>query len=663
KLGDLYVDFEEDTTANENNGLKDFRSRFNLGFSAFPSRYYNNKDETTYSILVHSPVESADFPYMLRTMQDLENLLNNLPLLKEKNITVYYSGGFATKLNEYNTLMHDLRIAGIIAMIGITFFLTWRFRRPDALLYIFIPFFCALTWSFALTHHVIGSLNIITSFLFSVLFGLGVDFGIHLLSRFWEEMQKNNIEDSLYTLLMTAGRSCITAGTTTAITFLLLVFNDFKGFSEFGFIACTGLLLSIVAYFVLMPCLFLIVNYFKIGPPVKKVEPLIHFFDSLIPHSKLIVRISVILLLVSLISSFFFLHFEYDFKKLNARIETASIAKQKMRESVQGGNTNAVILLEDENHLPLLKEKIDEIKKEDGAITAGFFSYADMVPTDYTKKTEIINRIEKLFDSEVFKLLDEEEKKEVDEFQKMFHPQRVTQEQLPAIVEETFFGNKKIPGQLALIKPDSTIELDDGKNAIRFFNEIGSLNVDGKTYYPSSSTLVFAEVIRTMLRDSKRTIPIAFIAVFLILLIDFRKLKETFFVLIPLLSGFLLMFGGMCLFQIKLNFYNIVVLPSMLGLGIDYSVHFYHRYVYEDHHALKIALHKTGSAIFITAMTTIFGFAGLIFANHAGLQSLGILATLGISSCMLTSLLFFPCLIALIEKRHSKKSALTETSK
>ena len=262
KLGALYIDFEaEETKDGEDEkpfDLKTFKRKHAQELSDFPSEYYSNDEELVYTLRTHSPNPSPDFAYMQEGVDAVKAIVNDLPEIRSGEVKVYYYGGFVSRLDEYHTLMRDLKIAGIVALIGITLFLTWRFRRPDALIYIFVPFACALCWNFAITSFVLGQLNIVTAFLFSILFGLGVDFGIHLLARYWEERRAgSDAAQGIKTMLQTTGRSCLTAGFTTAAAFYLMLINDFAGFSEFGFIAGTGLVLSVVGFFIMMPWLTL----------------------------------------------------------------------------------------------------------------------------------------------------------------------------------------------------------------------------------------------------------------------------------------------------------------------------------------------------------------------------------------------------------------------
>ena len=654
KLGGLYIDFEEEDEDEEEKlfDLKTFKGKHAGEMADFPSEHYNNEDETIYSLLLHSPVTSPDFNYMQKALDDVKSRLEVLPFIRDGKAKVYYSGGFVTKLNEYDTLLRDLRIAGIVAFIGITLFLTWRFRRPDALLFVFVPFSCALFCDFAITSWVIGELNIVTAFLFSILFGMGVDFGIHLLARYWEERRNgNDVASALATTLATTGRSCLTAGFTTAPAFYLLMINDFKGFSEFGFIAGTGLVLCVASFLLVMPCLFLLAERIGLRPPAGRTEPVIRLFNIGWRHPRFSTAVFCVLLVSSIVASLPLLGFEYDFKKLKARMEYADIARDKMRESVRGGGTAAVILVRDEKDIPKLRKKIEGVMKEPGAITSQFFSYDRFVPENQQEKTIVIARIDKRLDDDALNLLKDDEREKIDDFRSMLHPDGITEEKIPDAVREAFFGKEDVPGQLVFVRPKRGVELDDGRNAMRFADEVRTITVDGKVYHATSINLIFADVLSTMLRDSKRAIPLTVLAVLLVLWLDFRSWWRVGVVASPLVMGIGLMFGTMCAFGMRLNFYNMIVLPVVLGLGVDYGVHFYHRYLEEGFGSVAQAMRHTGSAIFVTATTTMLGFLGLALANHAGLSSLGTLAVIGIAACLVASVIFFPAFLRFLELR------------
>ena len=93
----------------------------------------------------------------------------------------------------------------------------------------------------------------------------------------------------------------------------------------------------------------------------------------------------------------------------------------------------------------------------------------------------------------------------------------------------------------------------------------------------------------------------------------------------------------------------------MVGTSIDNSVHLYHRYKETGKGSLMSALRSTGGAALMSSLTNIFGFMGLVFASHNGLRSIGDLAITGMVACMLTTLVYFPALLQVLEDRKKVK--------
>jgi len=144
----------------------------------------------------------------------------------------------------------------------------------------------------------------------------------------------------------------------------------------------------------------------------------------------------------------------------------------------------------------------------------------------------------------------------------------------------------------------------------------------------------------------------ASILVFIFMLISFRSVKWALIAMLPLIVGLLWMFGVMLVTGLMLNFYNLVVLPAILGIGEDNGVHLTHRYQIEGKGSIIRVLSSTGQHITIGSVTTILGFFGLIFTNHPGLQTIGLLAMLGIGITLLAGLTLHPAIIQWREDKN-----------
>ncbi len=99
----------------------------------------------------------------------------------------------------------------------------------------------------------------------------------------------------------------------------------------------------------------------------------------------------------------------------------------------------------------------------------------------------------------------------------------------------------------------------------------------------------------------------------------------------------------------KLNFFNIIVLPLLLGMGQDDALHLVERHREEVERTGKSnlgrVLREAGGAIFITTLTTVWGFSGILFANHRGLESMAWAAVLGMTLALVASVVVLPFLL------------------
>jgi predicted RND superfamily exporter protein len=156
----------------------------------------------------------------------------------------------------------------------------------------------------------------------------------------------------------------------------------------------------------------------------------------------------------------------------------------------------------------------------------------------------------------------------------------------------------------------------------------------------------------------------AFIAVFVLLLIEIHSLGLTFLALSPMLVGMVQMFGLLGFLGIPLNPANMIVLPLIIGIGIDYGVHVIHDYKEHPGECYTMSS-STASAVLITALTTMLGFGTLMIASHRGLQSLGRVLVIGITCTLYMSLIVLPAVLTLFtagNKETVKQDEQQETN-
>ncbi|MDE1171011.1 MAG: MMPL family transporter [Verrucomicrobium sp.] len=145
------------------------------------------------------------------------------------------------------------------ALIAVLFFVSYRERtRPVIALLVLLM---AVSWSLGLTVLTVGHLNIISQAFVAMVIGLGIDFGIQIMGRYEEELARGSaLENALVAGVGYTGAAVVTGGTTTALAFFTMCFNDFTGLAEFGVVAGSGVVLCLVANLVLLPAVYVLMD-------------------------------------------------------------------------------------------------------------------------------------------------------------------------------------------------------------------------------------------------------------------------------------------------------------------------------------------------------------------------------------------------------------------
>lgn len=155
-----------------------------------------------------------------------------------------------------------------------------------------------------------------------------------------------------------------------------------------------------------------------------------------------------------------------------------------------------------------------------------------------------------------------------------------------------------------------------------------------------------------------QTLGIAGIAVLYIVLafvvatiFDPLNIGKALLAMLPPLGGALMTFGILALLKTNLNPANMIVMPLLLGIGVDSGVYVVHDYRSQTPGTYQISS-SIINAITLTSTTTMVGFGSMIVSSHQGLASLGIVLTAGVGSCLFISLVPLPALLTLLDRRR-----------
>lgn len=567
------------------------------------------------------------------------------------SIECVYKGSFQNSANQFTIIIQDLKSTALYSIVGVLLLITLFFRQVVGSLFITLPLMMSLTWTFGVTYLAIGSLNMITVGLFAILFGLGIDFGIHIFARYREAHRRGmDIEQALTVTVRYTGKALATTAVTTSVAFYSLLLTDFKGFSEFGFIVGTGILFSLVAMVAICPAFIVLAERLRLVIPIRKRSVLWRTGRYPKPWATLLIG--------TVITGYSLYHlgdleFEYDFSKLKPA-PPPNINKGSLPQSLKEGRSPAIVLTESYDEAMEVVRTVETIKAANGdsSTVLSVKSVYSALPQDQDAKLALIADIRALLDREEG-LFSESERAKLDSLRPYLDVEKLTLYDLPADLTNEF--KDKEGNILNFVAINAAVELKDGKDAIRFAEEISHIETPtGKTYIASSSHIIVAEMLKVMLEDSSLAVILTLAVVAVVLLIDLRSFVDTLLVLTPLLNALVWVVGFMYAFDIKLNLYNMVAFPTIIGMGIDNSVHIFHRYQEVGRGSLRLVLRTTGLALLGTSLTTMVGFSGLVPAIHPALTSIGVLSLVGLGSCFITSVTLLPALLQIRERRAEK---------
>jgi predicted RND superfamily exporter protein len=138
----------------------------------------------------------------------------------------------------------------------------------------------------------------------------------------------------------------------------------------------------------------------------------------------------------------------------------------------------------------------------------------------------------------------------------------------------------------------------------------------------------------------------ALLVIALMVYLHFRSVVCVVLSLLPVAVGSVWTFGLMGLAGVSFNPANIMTLPLVIGIGVTNGIHILNR-VAEEQKA-SILGKSTGKAVLVSGLTALTGFGSLMLGKHQGIQSLGLVMSVGIGACLVAGLTFLPALISIL---------------
>jgi hydrophobe/amphiphile efflux-3 (HAE3) family protein len=147
------------------------------------------------------------------------------------------------------------------------------------------------------------------------------------------------------------------------------------------------------------------------------------------------------------------------------------------------------------------------------------------------------------------------------------------------------------------------------------------------------------------------SLAVSLLLVFAITALLFRSPVGGLVISLPLAFAVLMVFGLMGHFDIELNIATAMLSSILVGVGVDYLIHFlwhYREHLHESGDAWE-AVNQTiltsGRGIIVNALSVVVGFSVMLLSNFLPIFFFGFLLTISISSCLLAAMLLLPVIV------------------
>lgn len=623
-------------------------------------QYFSTSDGLMMEIKIHPESKNSfDMVETSKVIKIVDEIVARVDPAKF-GVTVETGGDYKNKLKQKKIIENDLfsTIALCVFLLALT--IIFYFKTISSLFIILIPLSFGIISAVSVSLLFVGEFSLISAFSFAMLYGLGIDFAIHLLARYSEERANGlSVKDALKTTYNTTLSSIISGALTTAAAFFSLIFVQFKGFSDFGIVAGIGVLTSLISIVSLFPSFAVVAEKFvKLDKMPRKLNILSSIYKKSERSGKAVLYAGMGLLILSIVASFY-VSFEYDMGNLSYPIkERDATLFQQFRTKIKKEGRSGI-----DRTVPnyILTDSLEETKDAHDAFSALIkkehkrefprmvLSVFSFIPDDQDSKLRIIRNTKRIIERKI-NLFDELTVKRINDeiFPVLNVPGTVEIEELPQwiknktmerdgsfgkVVKMTISGNKKDINEVMTIKED-----------------FGTIKGKVKEYRLLGTYFLLADIKDVVEKEIPVAVTLALFVVFLTLMIMFRSLKSSFTILFPLITGLFWMIGVCFISGIDFTLYNIVVIPTVVGIGVDSSIHFFHR---SGNSTISKALETTGGAVLFSSLTTFTGFLSIGFAHHLGIRSIGLMASIGIMTVTSATLLLFPVFLKVIRTRKN----------
>ena len=643
-----------------------------------------------------------DFSESISTSQligEIRALGERLELTPENGVRLRLTGMVPLAHDELETLQSGLSLAAFLSLSLLTVILGFGVRSLRVIASTLVTLLASITWTTAWAMLSVGEFNLISAAFAVLMIGLGVDFAIHIGLRYEEESRGSlPVGKALARAGGKAGPSVALCALTSAIGFLAFVPTPYPGLGSLGIIAGGGMFISLVATLTLFPALLALMR-----PPTSqhgdRVPLLAHLYPAIEHRAGAIVAGAVILGAVATLLS---TQIRFDFSTLSMRDpESESVRTLRdLQEEEIVTDYSATVLAENRQDAERLAAELEALESvlearppswyvagdqenkllmiEDAAFFLESILYPPP-PLDPPSSRQRMEAIDALRNA-ILQLPPGHESDPAWQSARRLGAvlERIAAGPDPpaaALVLENLVVNDleeriewigravtvsgvqfaDLPAELIRrsVAPDgrariAVLPTEDVRDAAALKRFVDA--VDAVAPHATGRPAVEAGIGEVVVLTFRIAIGISFLLVFSVLVLSLRSIVDSFLVLLPITLAALMTTATGVVIDMPFNMTNVVVIPLIMGLGIDNGIHVFMRF--RSGESLEAMMtSSTPRAVLLSALTTLAAFGSLAVSGHPGMHSIGVLLAFAVIYLVLCTLVVLPAMLALFERR------------
>lgn len=518
-----------------------------------------------------------------------------------------------------------------------------------------------------------------------LLIGLGVDYSIHMTTRYRQELsQGDTVDASISRAIRTVGVALVLATVTTAVGFLTNVTNDIPALAEFGELAAVGIVFSFILMLTFVPAVRELLDRraerngrldtggLETGDA--RLIPRVMGKASVLPQ-RFAVATLIIAVMLTAVGAFGWSKLETKFSFLDFVPTTSPLrdTAKTIDENFDFPETTSVLVQGD--------------VATGAAWNAMLASYANTAQVDDVVTVETPSGsfpVGTTFMGVMFQFLNPSGPEyDAELFDAALEAGFGQDRTVPTDVDLTAFYDVAVAGHPAVMSAVLATGADGTYDATLFnVNTLsGETNVDrladglNEAFEPTreaglaavaTSSFIIGDLVVTSLRESQQTsLFFTLGAALLLLVVNFwyesRRPMLGLLTTLPVVMVVLWTFGIMSAIGIPFGPVTAMISAIGIGIGIPYMIHVTHRYLEErsvsedENDAIHHTLTHTGGALGGSALTTIFGFGILMTSTTIPFQQFGFVLAYTILLALIAAVLVLPSMLVLWSRWHIKR--------